>query len=145
MVRRRYYVCSCDSVANANPCSCASPDGVRTSLASQNSAGSRGDRICRFLWDCLHITVNTMKAEGNRVAEVRLTIELMTVQMLRPRVALSAAFMRTIEFLVEPFPAALPFPRLSVLRGFRPLRLLPATSLSRLSYSCRSSVLPSTP
>lgn len=145
MVRRRYYACSYDSVANANPCSCASPDGARTSLASQKSAGSHGNRIRKFVWDCLHIRVNMMKAEGMREAEFGLTIELMTVQMLRPRVALSAAFMRTIEFFVEPFPAALPFPRLSVLQVFRSLRLLSATSPLRLSYSRRSSVLPSTP
>lgn len=80
-----------------------------------------------------------------RVAEVGLTIELMTIQMLRPRVALSAAFMRTVEFLVEPFPAALSFPRLSILRGFQSLRLLSATPSLRLSYSRRSSILPSTP
>lgn len=86
-----------------------------------------------------------MEAEGMRVAEAGLTIELMTVQMLRPRVALSAAFMRAVEFLVEPFSAALSFPRLSILRGLRSLRLLSATSSLRLSYSRRSSVLPSTP
>ena len=91
------------------------------------------------------MTVNMMSEASMTIARFGLTVELMAVEVLRSRVTLPATFMGTIEFLVQPFPAALPFPRLSVLWGFRSRRVLSTTSSLCLPYRRGSAVLSPTP
>jgi hypothetical protein len=110
-------MCPCAAIATLVPC--VSPCDARIGLAGRRTGGSRGSRSGRFAWDCLCSISNlnpvVKYAKWKRVVKFAtggaLTVQLVPIQMLCPRVALPTSLMRTFELLVEPLPAPPSLPR----------------------------------
>jgi hypothetical protein len=106
-------MCLCATVAILVPC--VSLCGARIGLAGRRIGGSRESRSGRFAWGCLrgisNLTSYCDVCDVENCYEEQLTVQLVAVQMLGPRVALSTALVWTLKLLVEPLPAPPPLPR----------------------------------
>lgn len=86
---------SCRASGAGSHASCAARDGGRRDPAAQRCDSSPGSRIGRFAWGCLGQS-EISNLSGARCGRRR-TVELMAVQMLRPRVALATALVLALE------------------------------------------------
>ena len=87
-----------------SPASCAVHGAERIDLAVQRSGSSQESRIDKSAWECLEQVIHQSLAStetGLWLEDVRHTVQLVAIEMLRTRITLAAALMCTFKLPIR--------------------------------------------